>query len=121
MATHQQHSGLKEVSKRSGTTGGTESKNNLIKPFLGEMDTNLQALMNTSNNATSSMTKQGSKKNGRSLIQQSRNSNISKIEQLRASSQMKQYTTGSNNNMTLDFDALQARPGVHSTLGHFNH
>jgi len=30
---------------------------------------------------------------------------------------MKQYTS---NNITLDFDTLQARPGVHSTLGHFN-
>jgi hypothetical protein len=60
-----QASGLKEVSKRSGTTGGTESKNNLIKPFLGDID----QLMNTSNNATTSlMTKQPSKKNGRQLI-----------------------------------------------------
>ena len=30
---------------------------------------------------------------------------------------MKQYTS---NNITLDFDTLQARPGVHSTLGHLN-
>jgi len=46
------------VSKRSGTTGGTESKNNLIKPFLQEMDSNLQALMNTSNNASNLVSKQ---------------------------------------------------------------
>ena len=33
----QQHSGVKEVvSKRSGTTGGTDSKNNLLKTSNGD-------------------------------------------------------------------------------------
>jgi len=83
-----------------------------MKPFLSEMDTNLQQLMSTSNNA---IAKQPSKK-GRQLVSNSRNAVAAKMEQLRASSQMKQYTS---NNVTLDFDTLQARPGVHSTLGHF--
>ena len=82
MQQHQQQlSGAKDVSKRSGTTGGTESKNNLMKPFLSEMDTNLQQLMSTSNNA---ITKQGSKKGGRQLVSNSRNAVAAKMEQLRA-------------------------------------
>ena len=41
---------------------------------------------------------------------------MSKIDQIRAQSQMKQYQS---NNITLDFDTIQAsRQGVHSTLGH---
>lgn len=85
-----------------------------MKPFLSEMDTNLQQLMSTSNNAI--IAKQPGKK-GRNLVPNSRNAVAAKMEQLRASSQLsKQYTS---NNVTLDFDTLQARPGVHSTLGHF--
>lgn len=42
---------------------------------------------------------------------------MTKLEQMRAQSQMKQYAS---NNITLDFEAIQNRSGVHSTLGHIN-
>jgi len=65
-------------------------------------------MLNASTNAAL-LNKKPSKKNGRQLTR-----NVTKIDQMRAQTQLKQY-----GNITLDFEQIQAnRQGVHSTLAH---